>query len=641
MHADKQFDVLALDYTMAREDERTFFNIQAAVAALTVALLAGLATLLSDACHLNQTTGCEEIPQGLLTAAPSIPLAALALLQILGASAALRSYYMRALEKELREYAATPLPELKPVAEIRSPSYAGLLAELATLRRGRGGYRILAILIMLITILAFVSLTAYIALNFVDKYRTPMLIGYGIAFGFLALDVASVTLGARSTFIRIARRFASRQDQGLFEGAPMKTDAGRSLAAYLLVPRPEEWAKWLLIPLSFVATSWGQGRDFHWANMLIALMVTEFLVYSARYQWNDIRGMKDDSGHPLRAERLRLPRAESRKHARFVVCSSLTIAALRLLAAVSVGLMLGRIANVLILVAVVFGFAVVYEALRSCEADHPAAARSLWIIVGAGYTIRFLVGSFAASQPPNSAFSVVASIYFYCFGIMFVLMTWLLEATSFCSPKSNTSWYFFQGTLHRKAHLRHLFKYIQSPHIGDRPSPMKPPDPEPGVISCEKRPVLQDRRNLVKILAPWNTAFLCAAGMSAPTGVLLSGGRIEPGPIAVAVAIAFGASLLVTEVNPLALQIAISVGGSLALLLVLVHDLDLQATVALVAAPWILSTTTYITFRQQSYADLKSFPKRSVDAAKEGLRYAAEKIVGEETWQKIRNPPLS
>ncbi|MGW0583484.1 hypothetical protein ACWD25_47990 [Streptomyces sp. NPDC002920] len=634
METGRRFDVLSLDYSMAREDERTFFNIQVAVAAITVALLGGLAAFLSDTCQLSSGPECKEPPSALLAAAPSIPLAALALLQILGTSAALRSYYMRALEKELREYAATPLPELGPVAEIRSPSYAGLLAELTTLRRGRSGYRILAILIMLITFFAFAGMTVYIAIKLDERYRILMLIVYGIAFGFLILDVASVTLGARSTFIRIARRFAHRQDHGLFEGAPLETAGGRSLAAYLLMPRPEDWVKWLFIPLAFITTSWERGLGFHWGDMFLALLVTEFLVYSARYQWNDVRGLEDDSSHPLSAERLRLPRVESRKHARFVVYSSLAVAALRLLSALLVGVVLGRAVNVLILVAVVFGFAIVYEALRGCEADHPAAARSLWFLVGVGYAVRFLVGAFAASEPPNSALSIVGSFYFYCFGVMFVLITWLLEGTSFCSAKADGNWYTVEGGIRRKAHVRFLLSYLESPRVDDYLSPLGLLGTAPGVV-CGNRRVLENNRNLKRTLVPWNIAFLCAAAMSAPTGVLLSGGRLELVPTAAGVVLGIAAGWVVM-VTPLALQLTAIVGGTVVLALVLAHDRDIRAADALVLAPWLLSTVTYITFRRQSYVELKSFGRGLADLLGSKLLCIVEKIIGKDSWQKIR-----
>ncbi|GHF88908.1 hypothetical protein GCM10018790_77830 [Kitasatospora xanthocidica] len=633
MEPGKRYDVLALDYAMAREDERTFFNIQVAVAAITVALLAGLATFLSDTCQLGAAKPCKNPPAALLAAAPSIPLAALALLQILGASAALRSYYMRALEKELRHYAVTPLPELEPVAEIRSPSYAGLLAEQATLRRGRSGYRVLAIMIMLITFFAFASMTVYIAVKLDERYRISMLIVYGVAFGFLVLDVASVTLGARSTFIRVARRFARRQDHGLFEGASLDEDDGRSLGAYLLLPRPEDWAKWLFIPLAFVTTSWERGRGFHWENMVLAVLVAEFLVYSARYQWNDIRGLEHDSGHPLNAERLRLPRVGSRKHARFVVYSSLIVAALRLLAALVVGLALGRTDDVLILMAVVFGLAVVYEALRGWEDEHPAAARSLWLIVGVGYAVRFLVGAFAASEPPYSVLSVVASFYFYCFGVMFVLMTWLLEGTSFCRAASEDSWYVPQGALRGKTHVRLLLAYLGSPHV-DHLSVLRLPGTAPGVV-CGERRVLEDSRKLRTLLAPWNIAFLAAVVMSAPTGVLLAGGRLEPARTAVAVLLALAAGWMVM-VGSRALRLTAAVSGAAALSLVLTRGLEVESAQVLVVAPWLLSTITYITFRQQSYVELKSFAKGLAGALRSTLLTIVGKIIGEDTWRRIR-----
>lgn len=189
---ERRFDVLALDYEMAREDERTFANIQVAVASITVILLGAIAAIVSDACafrSLKDKENCKEIPDIFLAGAPAIPLATLAFVQLLGMVAALRSYYIRAVENELRKYAPSPLTDLAAVGPIGPASYHGLITEVTTLRRGRAGYRVLATMIMLVALGVFGGLTVWLAVHLGGAYRNAMLIGYGAAFLVLIADV--------------------------------------------------------------------------------------------------------------------------------------------------------------------------------------------------------------------------------------------------------------------------------------------------------------------------------------------------------------------------------------------------------------------------------------------------------------------
>jgi hypothetical protein len=241
--SDRTFEVLALDYEMAREDERTFAHIQANVAAITVALLAAIVAVVSDTCQLSSPPPhptppppypasteqqCDTVPDLFLAGAPAIPLAALAFLQLLGTAASLRSYYIRAIEKELRSYAPSPLSGLMAVAPIKPASYHGLIIEAITLRRGWTGYRILALMIMLTALGVFGGLTVFIANSLGGTYRTVMLLGYGSAFALLVVEVVGATFGARTAFVQVAKKFYARQG-GLISQSAASPPVGRSL----------------------------------------------------------------------------------------------------------------------------------------------------------------------------------------------------------------------------------------------------------------------------------------------------------------------------------------------------------------------------------------------------------------------------
>jgi hypothetical protein len=139
MHGDR-LHVLLLDYEMAREDERTFNSIQAALFGVAVALVAGLAALLTKSCAFQAGEGsaeCTHVPEGVLVVTPLAPFALVLFILVLGLVATVRSYYVRALEAELRTYAGPGLGTLDP---IRPGSYTELMSELVSLRRGERGY---------------------------------------------------------------------------------------------------------------------------------------------------------------------------------------------------------------------------------------------------------------------------------------------------------------------------------------------------------------------------------------------------------------------------------------------------------------------------------------------------------------------
>src|SRR3954454_2905160 len=83
----------------------------------------------------------------------------------------------------------------------------------------------------------------------------------------------------------------------------------RSMAGYLTMPRPGDLFKAALLPLTFAIGALTTGHiDTHMClRALVLIFALEFLIYPARYQWNDIRGFAADQRHPSAVERGRLP----------------------------------------------------------------------------------------------------------------------------------------------------------------------------------------------------------------------------------------------------------------------------------------------------------------------------------------------
>ena len=129
---------------------------------------------------------------------------------------------------------------------------------------------------------------------------------------------------------------------------------GRGLAAYLLYPRPEAWAKAQVAPACFLLAANSTGDLGGWKRFVVLWLVPEFLLYAARYQWNDIRGAEADRLHAERRARSRLLAGQTALTARRNVRLSRAVAALRVLAALLIGAFCRLLCQVLVLGGAVF-----------------------------------------------------------------------------------------------------------------------------------------------------------------------------------------------------------------------------------------------------------------------------------------------
>lgn len=107
-----RLEVLLAEYASVREDERTFSATQATLVAVAVSLLGLGAGLLTQVCTFAAhnvvvpgkaaAAGCTIVPDPLLAASPLAVLALLAYITAHGSLAASRSFYVRAIEREIR-----------------------------------------------------------------------------------------------------------------------------------------------------------------------------------------------------------------------------------------------------------------------------------------------------------------------------------------------------------------------------------------------------------------------------------------------------------------------------------------------------------------------------------------------------------
>ena len=655
-----RLEILISEYQACRDDERNFTALSAALLGVAATMLGLLAAATTQTCTFNKDPNhCLPVPGYFVAGAPLLPLIVFAYAQTQAVISVVRNYYIRGLEIEISTYATDPLKAFEEISSTPPMSFTGVVTALASLRRGRMGFRLLINFIFVAVIVVFGGLTIYIGAHLSLSYRIGMLLVYGPTAFLLITETLAATIGGRSLFKETLQRFSIYEPRSSeFRKSPDRTD--RTLSSYLLIPRQEEFVKWLIAPSVFVAAAWVSDTLGNWPNFLLLWFIFEYLIYNARYQWNDTRGIDEDEIHAARSSRKRLP-VGSGSSVRISVVLSLAVAACRILAAILIGLSVGLFIPVVILTAAVFATAILYEILRSAskpqKPGHAGPSRpnakicAIWIVVGLGYALRAAVGFISARVPLDSPRMIIGLAFFAAFGVTFVLLTWVLEASSYCradvGPDPHTggskTWFMVEG-LSERPHIEDLLIYVDvnlKPAKQSSPGgPRKKPDAEDagycGDVAILKGSV--NRRN------PWNIAFVVGGALGASAGISLAAPSRHTVLLYVAsTAISvLGALVVIRDDRPNRRNIeAVLIAAALG---VLPAWGGAEFPVALVGAvPWIAIVSLYVMFRGSSYSDLKEFSPSVIFEKFRRLVYRSlgvilKAIVGERTWQRLISP---
>ncbi|GLZ42828.1 hypothetical protein [Actinokineospora sp. NBRC 105648] len=499
----RELDVLLVDYQALRDDERATTNSQAALASVFVALLAGLFAILVGDCRFRGASAaaaraqgsCYELAEPVYVVAPALPVAVLAYIVMLGTQITIKSFYMRAVENELRAYVPKPMAAIPAVT---AASGTELLLAITSPRRGSRAYLVMLVYLVTTFIVALAGWLVFVSFKLGLGARLGMLLFYGPVLLLLIRQGFTVNTGGRALLRVAASKLADGGYPAMAALVPVptrKVPGERSMWSYLLLPRPQDLIKWLFIPVAYVVGSLLVGPSATPAHLtaLVGWLTFEYLLYQARYQWNDIRGLTDDINHPARQERGRLPTGRGTK---FAVSTSILVIAVRMALAVTVALVVTPLTwPLLVAIGGVWVFAVAYEALRTQGSESMGRAVAIWLIVGAGYTLRTSFGLVLAGLVLDwhlAAFAVAA----WSFGVMFVTLTWAIEATGHCFGGPDPL--FYPPALRAKPHLFHLLRFTGS-RITEVTSP---PPPEALTI----KPV----SGRTSLTAPWNIGVLRA-----------------------------------------------------------------------------------------------------------------------------------
>jgi hypothetical protein len=391
----------------------------------------------------------------------------------------------------------------------------------------------------------------------------------------------------------------------------------RGLCSYLLYPRPEEWSKAVIAPVVFACTAWSINDWNGWRDFFVLWVILEFLIYHARYQWNDILGIADDADHPERISRGRLPIGQTDQETLRNILLSRVVAVTRVVVALAVGWFTGTIVPVLLLIVLVFGIAIIYEIVRHLTSRNVASPLdttlgvvTVWITVSLGYAVRAGLGLTTGGLQITDGTAIIGMLCVAAFGTMFVLLNWVLEATSHCFHDSRSAllatqsgmgaaWYWLP-TLPRKPHLAALLPYLDIfPRDG-----LELFAAEPDFGKLKNAPAYCGLHKVLlrpgSCYAPWNVAYLFAVLFGAFLGVRMSDAPAQAYFIVPETALA-GGLLILTRGQSLRLAI-------LALVTIVQFVSALQWNAPnpfLCPAPWLLITAMYVLYRGWSYRDLK------------------------------------
>lgn len=369
---------------------------------------------------------------------------------------------------------------------------------------------------------------------------------------------------------------------------------GRGLLSYLAMPRPRYLVKWLFFPVTFGLAAWAEGGASGRALIDAALLLValEYLIYPARYQWNDVRGFADDGKHPDWLGRGRLPHGLTPEESRRIILASLAVAAGRLLAAVGIGILQPHLLLPIGgLIAAVFLTAAAYERLRVQK-----RVIALWMFVGVGYAIRGVSGLVTGGLPWDETATLAGAVSLAAFGTSFVTMTWALEALAHCEVTPSGV-----RCIEELPEKPHLYRLLAFMGMAPTPGAFTPKSEDEQQLLSGRR--VHGLREQARLLTPWNLAFalscLCGgiAGMSLaqpPTSRLAA-------TVAAAVAAAVLAGLLIAARSTLTRLAAILTG------VVMLSALGVIAGAQrplLVAAPCAIVAPVFVWFWAQSYETL-------------------------------------
>lgn len=226
----------------------------------------------------------------------------------------------------------------------------------------------------------------------------------------------------------------------------------RSFFHYLIMPRTESLYKVIIVVYGFIVAS-VFSCEFYPTHLIYIVIVYELLLYQARYQFNDIRGIGEDNINSDARKRLG---DYLTKNKSFRITISIIMVVIRIACATMIIISLGRSIRTELIVAsiILFILTIAYETVRTMKKG--------WLTIclsGLGFPLRFTVGALAASQISvwNCPLydKILIFMAFWLWGMMVSIMTWVREVDDLIFKKK-----IGKDNQSTKAHYNIIYSFI-------------------------------------------------------------------------------------------------------------------------------------------------------------------------------------
>lgn len=297
-------EALLYDYELARGDERQWLPLVATTVAFLVTAIGTLPLGLKQGffqCALDSGVKCPLKTQVVLSALPVVPLAALAILALAGTMAVVRTFYMRYLEKQIRDLLEL---EMKVDASLDEPPFAFCWAELASevniTRRGQLLYRSIVSCLFFGLVSIYAGVAIFIGFHVGPWIQAFMAVVYsGASILLLGSAVKSGVAGhsLMEESVRALREHMGDPDLQLADTNRPK----RSLLRYFVFPHRFSLfaARFLFVIGTAALLVVFEDHASHYSTWRTTLIVVssalffELGVYSARDQLEDLQFWHD------------------------------------------------------------------------------------------------------------------------------------------------------------------------------------------------------------------------------------------------------------------------------------------------------------------------------------------------------------
>lgn len=420
-----------------REDERASRNQIFTILTIVLALLTIAVAVLSG--EKIATTKLQLMVNAFCT---FMLCAAITHIANLGLLSTFRHFYVVELERKIHEIVKYDKDDFFHWESISTPlitfNYKKILSGLPMLYSINNAITFFSILLVAIIYVLFIQL-------FMESFNVFNIIictYFWIVF-LVVIFTMFVSSTKNSEIYKLVKEKASERREGRAKSSNyVKNNSLVLIIKYFIYPRIADIQKNLFLVFGFVMGCivicfiepktiefWKEAVK----QFIFTWFIMDFLIYQARYQWNDIRGMFEDRNHPLKDKRKRLPETGFMGDRALLMISILIMIFRILTAVILIFQYAGESRNAFFMcIFMLLVISIAYEYVRMKK-----TGILILFFVSLGYPLRFMMGFVGACTCIDEIMQkypllIIAIVFILIsaalFGEVFVSLTWLHEA---------------------------------------------------------------------------------------------------------------------------------------------------------------------------------------------------------------------